>query len=89
MICSIAEKYGKTTAQVMLRWNIQRGVVVIPKSTHYNRMVENMDIFNFNLTDADMERISGLDKATSVFFSHQDPKMVEWFEKMIEERKNR
>ena len=83
----IGDKYGKTAAQVMLRWNIQRGVVVIPKSTHYERMVENFNVFDFTLTDAEMNTIAGLDTATSSFFSHQDPAMVEWFVKMVEERK--
>ena len=89
MIKGIGEKYGKTTAQVMLRWNIQRGVVVIPKSTHYERMVENFDIFDFALTDEEMNRIAELDTSTSSFFSHQDPAMVEWFVKMVEERKKK
>ena len=84
----IGEKYGKTTAQVMLRWHIQRGVVVIPKSTHYERMQENLNVFDFVLTDADMEKITSLDKNTSAFFSHSDPAMVEWFVKMVAERKN-
>lgn len=83
----IGEKYGKTPAQVMLRWHIQRGVVVIPKSTHYERMVENFDVFDFTLSDEDMDTISKLDTAKSSFFSHQDPAMVEWFVKMVEERK--
>ena len=71
----------------MLRWNIQRGVVVIPKSTRFERMVENIDVFDFELTADDMNAISELDTATSSFFSHQDPAMVEWFVSMIEERK--
>ena len=83
----IGDKYGKTAAQVMLRWNIQGGVVVIPKSTHYERMVENFNVFDFTLTDEEMNTIAGLDTATSSFFSHQDPAMVEWFVKMVEERK--
>ena len=87
VIKSIGEKYGKTTAQVMLRWQIQRGIVVIPKTTHYERMEENFDVFNFELTDEEMNTIAGLDTATSSFFSHQDPAMVEWFVKMVEERK--
>lgn len=87
VITAIGEKYGKTAAQVMLRWNIQRGVVVIPKSTHYERMVENFNVFDFTLTDEEMNTIAGLDTATSSFFSHRDPAMVEWFVKMVEERK--
>ncbi|MGN1155943.1 MAG: aldo/keto reductase [Agathobacter sp.] len=87
VINAIGGKYGKTAAQVMLRWNIQRGVVVIPKSTHYERMVENINVFDFSLTDEEMNTIAGLDTATSSFFSHQDPAMVEWFVKMVEERK--
>ncbi len=83
----IGRKYGKTTAQVMLRWNIQRGVIVLPKSTHKERMVQNMDVFDFSLTQEDMGAIAALDTKTSAFFSHYDPNMVEWFVKMVEERK--
>lgn len=88
VITKIAAKYGKTPAQVMLRWNIQRGVVVIPKSTHIERMEENFHVFDFVLRDEDMAEIAALDKAVSSFFSHNDPAMVEWFVKMVEERKN-
>lgn len=86
---SIAGKYNKTTAQVMLRWHIQRGVVVIPKSTHNERIVENFNVFDFKLSDEDMAAIAGLDKNESSFFSHYDPAMVEWFAKMVEERKQK
>lgn len=89
VLVQIAEKYGKTTAQIILRWHIQRGVVVIPKSTHKTRMVENLNIFDFELEQADMNRISALDKKQSAFFSHSDPAMVEWFVRMIEERKGK
>lgn len=85
----IAEKYGKTTAQVMLRWNLQRGVIVIPKSVHKERMVENFQVFDFALTQEDMEQIAALDKKESSFFSHYDPAMVEWFVQMVEERKKK
>lgn len=84
---AIGEKYGKTPAQVMLRWHIQRGIVVIPKSTHIERMEENFNIFDFELTAEDMEAIASLDKNQSSFFSHTNPNMVEWFCKMVEERK--
>ena len=88
VLAVIGAKYGKSTAQVMLRWHIQRGVVVIPKSTHYERMVENFNVFDFALTDEDMTAIAALDKKQSIFFSHYDPGMVEWFAKMVEERKH-
>lgn len=84
---AIGEKYGKTTAQVMLRWHIQRGVVVIPKSTHRERMAENLNVFDFALSAEDMAAIAALDKNESSFFSHYDPAMVEWFVNMVEERK--
>ena len=83
----IGAKYGKTTAQVMLRWHLQRGIVVIPKSTHKERMVENFNVFDFTLSDDDMKEIAALDKEQSSFFSHTDPSMVEWFVKTVEERK--
>ena len=84
---AIGEKYGKTPAQVMLRWHIQRGIVVIPKSTHIERMEENFNVFDFELTAEDMEIIATLDKGQSSFFSHTNPNMVEWFCKMVGERK--
>lgn len=84
---NIGNKYGKTLAQVILRWHLQRGVVVIPKSTHYERMVENFNVFDFKLSEEDMNLISTLDKNKSSFFSHNDPAMVEWFVKMVEKRK--
>ncbi len=85
----IAAKYGKSVAQVILRWHIQRDIVVIPKSTHIERMRENLDIFDFDLSDEDMLKIKSLDKNESSFFSHTDPNMVEWFVKTVEQRKNK
>lgn len=85
---AIGAKYGKTTAQVMLRWALQRGVVVIPKSVHKDRMEQNFNVFDFTLTDEDMVKIATLDKAQSSFFAHTDPNMVEWFARMVEERKH-
>ncbi len=87
VLVKIGEKYGKTSAQVMLRWNIQRGVIVLPKSTHIERMEQNLNVFDFTLTNQDMAEIAALDTQTSSFFSHYDPAMVEWFAKMVEERK--
>lgn len=74
----IGDKYGKTVAQVALRFLIQRDVVVIPKSTHKERMVQNLDVFDFALSAADMEIIGKLDKAESLFFSHYDPDTVKF-----------
>lgn len=85
----LGDKYNKTVAQVILRWQLQRGIVVIPKSTHKERMAQNLDVFDFTLTDEDMQDIAALDTKTSSFFSHQDPAMVEWFVKMVEERKGK
>lgn len=75
---SIAEKYGKTVAQVILRWLTQKGIVAIPKTVRKERMVENISIFDFELTQEDMERIATLDERQSAFFSHRDPEVVKW-----------
>lgn len=83
VIARIGEKYGKKPAQVMLRWNIQRGVIVIPKSTHIERMKENFNVFDFALSDEDMAQISALDKNESLFFSHSSPETVEWFAQIL------
>lgn len=87
-IAEIAKKYGKTAAQIMLRWELQRGIVVIPKSVHKERMIENFNVFDFTLSGEDMTLMASLDKKQSSFFSHTDPNMVEWFVKVVEERKN-
>lgn len=89
ILAEIGAKYGKTTAQVILRWHIQRNTVVIPKSTHYERMVQNINIFDFKLSKEDMDRIATLDRQQSSFFSHYDPNIVEWFVKMVEERRTK
>ena len=85
----IGAAYGKSTAQVMLRWLLQRNIVVLPKSVKAERMAENIAVFDFRLSEDDMQRIAALDKAESSFFSHTDPNMVEWFVKMVEERKKK
>lgn len=77
VIKAIGEPYGKTVAQVILRFLIQSDVIVIPKSTHKERMIQNLDVFDFTLTAADMEKIQKLDEADSAFFSHFDPEVVE------------
>lgn len=76
---TIGAKYGKTIAQTALRFLIQRGIVVIPKSTHKERMIENLNIFDFALTPEDMTTITTLDTAQSLFFSHHDPETVKLF----------
>ena len=88
-LSTIAKRHGKTIPQIILRWELQRGIVVIPKSTHKERMQQNFDVFDFTLTEEEMTTIASLDTKTSAFFSHQDPNMVEWFVKMVEERKGK
>lgn len=88
LLVEIGKKYGKTAAQVILRWDMQRNIVAIPKSTHIERMEQNFDIFDFKLSEEDMAKIATLDKKQSSFFSHYDPKMVEWFAQMVEQRKH-
>ncbi|MGG0496685.1 aldo/keto reductase [Priestia megaterium] len=78
VLVSIAEKHNKSVAQVILRWLTQRGVVVIPKSVRKERIVENFNIFDFELSQEDMEKIATLDTEESLFFSHRDPEMVKW-----------
>ncbi|GAA1973954.1 aldo/keto reductase [Microbacterium pumilum] len=78
LLAGIGEKYGKSIAQVVLRWMIQRNVVVIPKSVNPDRMAQNLDVFDFALTDDDMAQIATLDEGSSQFFDHRDPDMVRW-----------
>ena len=89
VLVKIGEKYGKTAAQVILRWHMQRGIVVIPKSTHIERMEQNIDVFDFTLSEVDMNEIAALDKEQSSFFSHADPATAEMFVKMVEERRGK
>ncbi|NOU76990.1 aldo/keto reductase [Paenibacillus sp. LMG 31458] len=78
LLVSIAEKYNKSVAQVVLRWLTQREVVVIPKSVRKERISENFNIFDFELSQEDMESMTTLDTKQSLFFSHRDPEMVKW-----------
>lgn len=76
VLSSIGEKYGKSAAQVALRWNVQRGVVVIPKSVHKDRMEQNMNIWDFELSEEDMNEIAKLDIGHSEIVNHDDPNFV-------------
>ncbi|MES2827495.1 MAG: aldo/keto reductase [Bacteroidota bacterium] len=78
LLSSIASSHNKTSAQVVLRWLTQRGVVAIPKSVRKERMIENFNIFDFQLTEQEMETIKTLDTKASSFFDHRDPAMVKW-----------
>lgn len=77
LLTEIGAKYGKSVAQTALRYMIQRGIVVIPKSTHKDRMIQNISVFDFTLSDEDMKQIQTLDEKESLFFSHYDPQTVE------------
>lgn len=82
LLSEIGEKYGKSAAQVALRWNVQRGVVVIPKSVHKERMEQNIDIWDFMLNEEDMKRIAKLDLGHSEIVDHSDPQFVRMLHKM-------
>ena len=86
-LVEIGNKYNKSAAQVILRWLIQRGVIIDCKSTHLERIQQNFEVFDFELTNEDMEAIKGLDTGDSLFFNHQDPNMVEWFDGMVKTRR--
>lgn len=79
----IGDKHGKSVAQTALRFLIQNGVIVIPKSVHKSRMEENFNVFDFTLTEEEMKRIEALDTGESLFFSHYDPETVEWFMSLL------
>ena len=86
VLTEIGKAHGKSLAQTALRYLLQRGVVIIPKSTHKERMQENLDIFDFELNEQEMQQIAALDLGHSLFFSHYEPAMVEQFmqwEKML------
>lgn len=85
----IGAAHHKTAAQAALRFLLQKDIVVIPKSVHKERMAQNLDIFDFSLSDGEMKELEGLDEKESLFFSHYDPKMVEWFYDMVKARKLR
>ncbi len=78
VLVEIGKKYGKSSAQTALRFLIQSDVIVIPKSTHKERMIENLNVFDFTLNDEDMQAIRALDEEASAFFSHYDPNTVEF-----------
>ena len=82
VLTRIGQKYGKSAAQVALRWNVQRGVTVIPKSVHKERMEQNMDIWDFQLSGEDMAEIAGLDIGRSEIVDHSDPKFVQMLHQM-------
>ena len=82
-VMAVGEKYGKTVAQTALRYLIQSGVIVIPKSVRRERMEENLNVFDFKLSESDMSALSALDEGESAFFSHYDPSTVEWFMSIV------
>ncbi|WP_446046480.1 aldo/keto reductase [Streptomyces olivaceus] len=78
VLSEIGKKYGKSVGQVVLRWAVQRGVASIPKSVRPERMAENLDVFDFELSADDMASIATLDTGTTLFFDHHDPEIVKW-----------
>ena len=89
LLSEIGEKYGKSVGQVALRYLLDLGVIVIPKSTHKERMEENLNIFDFRLSDSEMTTIAGLDTKTSMFFRHDTPEAVDRFVSYVKERAGR
>lgn len=82
-LVKIGQKHGKTAFQVILRWLIDRSIIVLAKSVHRDRMAENIDVFDFALDEEDMLEIMDLDKSESMFFDHRDPEIVERFDELI------
>lgn len=87
VLSEIAKKHGKSVAQVILRWLTQRNVVALSKSTLVERMKENINIFDFELSEEEMAKIKELDTKQSLFFSHYDPNMVAWFDQTVVSRR--
>ena len=81
-IAAIGKKHNKSVAQVILRWLIQRNIVVIPKTTRKERMIENFSVFDFELDSADMQTMASLDDKKSLFLDHRDPAMVKWLSEL-------
>jgi diketogulonate reductase-like aldo/keto reductase len=78
VLLSIAAKHQKSVAQVILRWLVQRGIIALAKSTRKDRMIENISVFDFELSTEDMAAVTTLDTKISTFFDHRDPQMVKW-----------
>ncbi len=89
VLVKIAEKYGKSTAQIMVRWQVERGIVCLTKTVKPERMAENIDVFDFSLSEEDMAEIIKLDTKESLFFNHQDASTVEMFLGFIEQRRGK
>jgi 2,5-diketo-D-gluconate reductase A len=78
LLLSIAAKHHKSVAQVILRWLVQRGIIALAKTTRRERMIENISVFDFELSTEDLAAITTLDTKTSTFFDHRDPEKVKW-----------
>ncbi|MGL5284673.1 MAG: aldo/keto reductase, partial [Aeromonas sp.] len=83
LLSGLAQKHGRSVAQIVLRWLLQRGVVAIPKSINAGRIAENFQVFDFELDAVEMATIATLDTATSAFFDHRDPARVKWLSEAI------
>ncbi len=88
-LVKIGKKHGKSSAQVILRWLVDRSIIVLAKSTHKERMAENIDVFDFALDEEDMLEIMELDKSKSMFLDHRDPETVESFDEIVDSGKNK
>ena len=88
-LAKISETHGKSVASVILRWLVQWNIVALPKSTHRERMEQNIDVFDFTLSDEEMAAVTALDTKTSLFFRHDTPEAVDMFVGFIKERAGR